>query len=97
MKCCREWFSAEKCLRVPSTPLVKLESLWCPSCQLRSGCPVSTALGVRNVRFFFFFSNLFLAVLGLHCCTWSFSRCGEHFTAVLGLLTVCGSRVCRTR
>ena len=49
----------------------------------------------------FFF---FLAVLGLQCGAWSFSRCGEHFTAVLGLLMVvdslvteCGSRVCRTQ
>ena len=61
-------------------------------------------LWVSETSDFFFFFFKFLAVLGLHCCAWSFSRCGERFTAVLGLLTVmdslvaeCGSRVCRTQ
>ena len=53
--------------------------------------------------FCFFFSflkkllsiYLFLAALGLHCCTWAFSSCGEQgllFIAVRGLL--CGGVSC---
>ena len=35
-----------------------------------------------------FFKNLFLAALGLRCCVWAFSSCGERgllFIAVCGL------------
>ena len=45
---------------------------------------------------FFFFFNLFLAVLGLCCCTQAFSSCskwGLLFVAVLGLLIVVASLV----
>ena len=45
---------------------------------------------------FFFFFNLFLAVLGLHCCTWALSSCGEQgllFVAIGGLLIVVASLV----
>ena len=48
-------------------------------------------LGV-SVRFIY----LFLAVLGLLCCAWSFSSCGEQgllFVAVRGLLIVVASLV----
>ena len=48
----------------------------------------------------FFFVNLFiylfLAVLGLHCCTWAFSSCGERgllFVTVRGLLIAMASLV----
>ena len=49
----------------------------------------------------FFFNSfilfyLFLAVLGLHCCVWAFSSCGEWgllFDAVHGLLIVVASLV----
>ena len=44
----------------------------------------------------FFFFNLFLAVLGLRCCAWAFSSCGERgllFIAVRGLLTAVASLV----
>ena len=45
---------------------------------------------MEEVRLFFsFFLNLFLAALGLCCCTWAFSSCGEQgllFVAVRGLL-----------
>ena len=37
-----------------------------------------------------------MAVLGLHCCTWAFSRCGEWgllFIAVRGLLIAVTSLV----
>ena len=37
---------------------------------------------------------LFLASLGLHCCMWAFSSCGEQgflFVAVHGLLTAVAS------
>ena len=43
-----------------------------------------------------FFLNLFLAVLGLRCCTRAFSSCGERgllFVAVSGLLIVVASLV----
>ena len=60
---------------------------------------------LRKVRyiyiyiFFFFFFNkfiLFLAALGLHCCTRAFSSCGEWgllFVAVRGLLIAGASLV----
>ena len=38
-----------------------------------------------------------MAALGLHCCTWAFSSCGEWgllFVAVHGLLTVMASLCC---
>ena len=49
--------------------------------------------------FFFFFNilfYLFLAVLGLRCCVWAFSSCGERgllFLAVRGLLIEVASLV----
>ena len=45
------------------------------------------------------FIYLFLAALGLHCCTWAFSSCGERgllFVVVRGHLIVVASR-CRAR
>ena len=42
------------------------------------------------------FIYLFLAALGLHCCAWAFSSCGERgllFVAVRGLLTAVASLV----
>ena len=49
-------------------------------------------------RFFFFFliNYLFLAALGLRCCAWAFSSCGEWgllFVAVHGLLIAVASLV----
>ena len=43
-----------------------------------------------------YFIYLFLAVLGLRCCAWAFSSCGEWgllFVAVCGLLIVVASLV----
>ena len=45
---------------------------------------------------FIYFMYLFLAALGLRCCTWAFSSCGEQgllFVAVRGLLIVVASLV----
>ena len=42
------------------------------------------------------FIYLFIAALGLCCCTWAFSSCGEQgllFVAVRGLLIVVASLV----
>ena len=42
------------------------------------------------------FIYLFLAALGLHCCTWAFSSCGEPgllFLAARGLLIAVASLV----
>ena len=47
---------------------------------------------------FFFFFNLVLAVLGLRCCTWAFSSCGEGgllFVVVRGLLIMVASLVAK--
>ena len=52
-----------------------------------------------HVLFFFFF-NLFLAVLGLHFCARAFSSCGERgplFIAVRGPLTIAASLVAEHR
>ena len=46
--------------------------------------------------YIFFFFNLFKAVLGLCCCTWAFSSCGERgllFIGVCGLLIAVTSLV----
>ena len=55
-----------------------------------------------NCRVIFFF--FFLAALGLRCCMWAFSSCGERgllFLAVCGLLIAmasrCGARALGTR
>ena len=43
---------------------------------------------------------MYLAALGLCCCAWAFSSCGEpglHFVAVRGLLIAVASLVCGTR
>ena len=50
------------------------------------------------LKFFFliYLFYLFLAALGLHCCTRAFSSCGEWgllFVAVCGLLTAVASLV----
>ena len=37
--------------------------------------------------FIFIFLKFFLAVLGLHCCAWAFSSCGEQ-----GATPRCGAR-----
>ena len=45
---------------------------------------------------FLSFFHLFLAVLGLYCCAWAFSSCGERgllFVAVRRLLIVVASLV----
>ena len=48
------------------------------------------------IYIFYKFIYLFLAVLGLRCCVWAFSSCGEWellFVAVHGLLTAVASLV----
>ena len=45
---------------------------------------------------FIYFIYLFLAALGLRCCAWAFSSCGEQgllFIAVSGLLIAVASLV----
>ena len=54
--------------------------------------------GIRECSnfIFFFLINLFLATLGLPCCMWAFSSCGERgllFVVVHGLLIVVASLV----
>ena len=55
-----------------------------------------TKMEIQILLFFFFFLIyfLFLAALGLHCCEWDFSSCGEWgllFIAVLRLLIAVAS------
>ena len=57
-------------------------------------------LNFTDPRFFFYINlfifYLFLVVLGLHCCGWAFSSCGEQgllFVAVHGLPIVAASLV----
>ena len=48
------------------------------------------------INFFLIFIYLFLAVLGLLCCTWAFSSFGERgllFVAVCGFLIAVASLV----
>ena len=52
-----------------------------------------TSLFFLNLIYLFYF-NLFLAVLGLHCCVQAFSSCGEQgllFVVVRGLLVAVAS------
>ena len=65
---------------------------------------ISNALCVNsfNLSFFKFiyFIYLFLAALGLRCCSWAFSSCGEQgllFVAVCGLLIAVASLVVEHR
>ena len=60
---------------------------------------LQTDAKIRNPQSFFFF-YLFLAALGLHCCTWAFSSCGEQgllFVQVRGLLIAVASLVAEHR
>ena len=55
-----------------------------------------------DIIYFLFlkFIYLFLAALGLHCCTWAFSSCGEQvllFVVVRRLLIVVASLVAEHR
>ena len=55
---------------------------------------------IMCVKLFFFFLNLFLAVLSLRFCVWAFSSCGERgllFIAVHGPLTIAASLVAEHR
>ena len=50
----------------------------------------------KTLCFLFFKKIYFLIEVGLCCCTWAFSRCGERgllFTVVLGLLTAVASLI----
>ena len=56
----------------------------------------------KEANFFFLinlFIYLFLAALGLRCCVWAFSSCGEGllFIAVHGLLVAVSSLVVEHR
>ena len=49
---------------------------------------------------FIYFIYLFLAALGLRCCAWAFSSCGERgllFVAVHGLLVAVASLAVKHR
>ena len=67
----------------------------------RSGCVQACPSFHDNVEYFFFlnkfiyFIYLFLVALGLRCCVWVFSSCGEQgllFVMVRGLLIAVPSR-----
>ena len=60
---------------------IKYQNRSCSSCFYYSGNHKGVRRSVPGIRgrkqymFLFFFSFLFLAALGLHCCTWAFSSC----------------------
>ena len=63
-----------------------------------------THIYIRRANFLKFYLFilffLFLAALGLRCCTWAFSSCGERgllFVVVRGLLTEVASLCCGAR
>ena len=61
--------------------------------------PLTSCVTLFFLIFINLFIYLFMAALGLHCCAWAFSSCGERgllFIAVRGLLTAVVSR-CRAR
>ena len=69
--------------------------LWPCGCPEHPGLPESgddppAALSLY-ILIYIYITVFFLAVLGLHCCTWAFSSCGKQgllFVAVHGLLIV---------
>ena len=73
--------------------------LWRESGNLLLNSDSATQMAVDGgtpllLLFFNIFIYLFLAVLGLRCCAWAFSSCGEQgllFSAVHGLLTAVAS------
>ena len=36
-------------------------------------------------KYLFYYYHLFLAALGLHCCAWAFSSCGEEGLLFVGV------------
>ena len=51
----------------------------------------------QEYKFKFIYFIYFLPALGLHCCAWAFSSCGERgllFVAVRGLLIAVASLCC---
>ena len=82
----------------PLLPLCELISLG-----VEGGVPITgLMISVPNPTFykfiyFYFIFYLFLAVLGLRCCVWALSSCGERglpFVAVHGLLIAVASLCC---
>ena len=77
-------------MRIPVSLLVRQR--W-----VLSNFKSTTMILFFNINLLIYF---FLAVLGLHCCAWAFSSCGERgllFVAVHGLLIVVASLVAEHR
>ena len=71
-------------------------------CSIREykGKPTQITESFFKNKFIYLFIYLFLAALGLRCCMWAFSGCGERgllFIAVYGLLTAVASLVVEHR
>ena len=78
------------CLRTCQRALISLSWTWLNWMALP---------GILLLLFYYYYFFKFLAALGLHCCAWAFSSCGEQgllFLAVRGHLTAVASR-CRAR
>ena len=57
---------------------------------------VDSSIGFLNYKFIYFILLSIFAALGLRCCVWAFSSCGERgllFVVVRGLLIVVASLV----
>ena len=87
-----------------------VDSMWCPPTDhvVQISSKAFYSLELLNLvvtlscllfflnKFYLFYFYLFLAVLGLCCCAWAFSSCGERgllFVAVRGLLIAVASLV----
>ena len=66
----------------------------CIFISFRLSCKWNRTVQSLFLKYIYLFYLLFLAVLGLRCCVWAFSSCGERellFFAVRGLLIVVAS------
>ena len=69
---------------------------WAPGTKWRRLSGSVLSFPSRPFKNIYLFIYLFLAALGLCCCTWAFSSCGEQgllFIAVCGLLIAVASLV----
>ena len=67
-----------RALPLPFVPLLLQEARLRPSVFSVPQPHTPSSITSLCFKFFFYFTCFFLAVLGLCCCTWTFSGCGER-------------------
>ena len=88
------WKAGSQPLRHQGSPIVVFIST--PNRKIKLGHRVSGFPEVLVLFFIIYYFYFLLAALGLRCCTWAFSSCGERgllFIAVCGLLIAVASLV----